>query len=134
MKLEKRMNHKSMLLAISLLSLAACGSDDSPTIEELEAAQAGVELVDEKELGALDRVPLTKEVAKGICGFQLSQTIGGNPDSSEVKNVCACIVGGVPLSEIIEANEAERSEGIPPINRRGVLEVNVTITEQCLGG
>lgn len=130
--LENRMNYKNILLVVLLLSVVAC--DNSSTLEELEAAQSGVNVVDDNSLEALYRRPLTEDVAQKMCGFQLSQTFGGDPNSSEVKQFCSCIVSKVALSEIIKANEIELAKGVPPINRHGVLEANKAITNQCLGG
>lgn len=47
------MKFRALLLILSISILAACGSDDAPTNKELEAAQAGVELLSESDIKTL---------------------------------------------------------------------------------
>ena len=110
------MKLRSIISTASLLTLVACSGDDSPSIEELEAAQAGVS--NNSELENSDNEISSLESAKKICAIKLSQVFGGSPNSPVVQQGCDCIVSKVPLADM---------------KSKGVLEANKTVTNQCIG-
>ena len=110
------MKLRNIILTVSLLALVACSGDDSPSIEELEAAQAGVSRGSALENS--DNDIFTLESAKKICAIKLSQVFDGDSESSLVQQGCDCIVNKVSLADM---------------KSKGVLEANTTITNACIG-
>jgi len=129
------MNYKDVFLIVSVLCLVACGSEESPTIEELEAAQAGVELLDESESSALDSLPLTVEKAKKICALEMNQAFGVGTQDPEIQQSCGCIVRNVGLADFTKAIQAKRKEGVDIDNMHitfGFLEADQDLGPKCL--
>jgi len=114
------MNLKNILCFTVLLSIAACGGDDSPSIEELEAAQSGDALVKPDDFKGLDRVPITKELAKDICIFELAGSLSAQKDNPTVINACECATSKLDLAALTEEAKKKRKAQVP-FESRGIV-------------
>jgi len=112
------MNFTKIFLMIFVLNIAACGNDDTASIEEAEAKQTDVNLVDVGGFKALDEVPITKELARDICLFELGHMQTNN--NSLITKACECAANSVDLSALTETAEAKRKAGIP-FESRGIV-------------
>lgn len=128
------MEFKKIALIALALSLVACGNDNSSSIEELEAAQAGVEILDHGDLKSLDRAPVTADMAQKICLFEMNQAFSSEKDDSVIQQACDCIVSNVGLTDFAKAIETEREAGVPFENRGIVfdlLEADQALLSNC---